>query len=129
MKKGFQRTTTVVLTSYMAEENKMKENGERIAVTISRWKGSQRKARTRESRENMRMQEKFGRDSYVDRTLLNIISNLLHYLTVCPSKLSCTFQCGQNDMEHSDLAEIPLIQHFWSSEALWRKNTELQCNN
>lgn len=57
------------------------------------------------------MQEKFGRDSYVDRTLLNI-SNLLHYLTVCPSKLSCTFQCGQNDKEHSDLAEIPLVQHF-----------------
>lgn len=40
------------------------------------------------------------------------ISNLLRYLTVCPSKLSCTFQCGQNDKEHSDLAEIPLGQHF-----------------
>lgn len=47
--------------------------------------------------------------------------NSLSYLTVCPSKPFYTFQCGQNGKEHSDPVEIPLAQHFWNNEALWRK--------
>lgn len=65
-----------------------------------------------------------GKSSCVDTTLWNTF-NLLCYLTVCPLKLFYTFQCGQSDKEHSDPVEIPLAQHFWNNEVLWKENTEL----